>query len=60
MLRAVEMLGGMTIRRAVTASDMAANKAQPQMYPTRTYLQAVFAAFGGRRYLLYLADVLAS
>src|ERR1700744_3460608 len=33
MMRGVEMLGRMPVRRAVAATDMAAGAAEPQMHP---------------------------
>ena len=49
----------MTSRRRVAATDMAALQAQPQVHPTVTHLQALFAALGVRSDLLDLIEMLA-
>src|SRR5881397_934580 len=40
----VEVLGGVMVRRAVAAADVAARPAEPQMHPDRIDLQALLAA----------------
>src|ERR1700694_4207354 len=46
VVHAVEMGGGVSVRRAVTAAHMAAGHAQPQVHPTSPDLEAVLAAVG--------------
>src|SRR5207253_5172211 len=40
----VEVLGGVTVRRAVAAADVAARPAEPEVHPDRIDLQALLAA----------------
>ena len=47
----VEVLGGVTVRRAVAAADVAAGPAEAQMHPRRTDLQALLAAERARRHV---------
>src|SRR5581483_9883490 len=49
VLRRVEMLGGVAVRRIVAAADMAAGPAQSEMHPARAGLQAFLAAARARR-----------
>ncbi len=41
----------------IAAADVATFHAQPEMYPGVAHLQALFAAFGMRRYLVNMAKV---
>jgi hypothetical protein len=54
MLRCVEVRAGMTVLRRVAAADVTAFKAHTQMHPAIAALQAFFAAFAARFYLLYV------
>ena len=53
----VEMLGGMRIGRIVTATDMAAGAADPQMQPLAAALQALLATERARRDIADAGDV---
>ena len=44
MAAVVEMLGGVSMRRAVAAADVAAHEAEPQVDPVGTDLKALFAS----------------
>ena len=46
-----EMLGSVTVWRAVAAADMAARPAEAQMHPRRTKFQTFLASERARRYV---------
>jgi len=52
-----KMLRGVFVLRGVTAADMAARLAQPQMDPRVTPLQALLASVGVRRHIVHLVQV---
>src|SRR5262249_35074217 len=53
----VEVLRGVLILARVTAADVSATAAKPQMYPRIARLQTLLAALRTRRDLAYLAQV---
>src|SRR3954452_17658817 len=57
MLRGVEMRGRVLVWRIVTAADMAAGAADPQMQPYAADLQAFLAAERARRDVADAGDV---
>jgi hypothetical protein len=54
VLGGVEMFGGVAVGGAIATSDVAAGEAEAQVDPRCAYLQAILAALGGWRDLLYL------
>jgi len=48
------MLRGMLVLRRIAASNVPANEAQPQMYPSIAHFQALFATLRVRLYVLDL------
>src|SRR5262245_10053406 len=61
MLGHARVLAGMAIGRRVTASDVAAAQAEPEVNPAAPDLEAILAAFGrARRDVVDLIDMLAS
>ena len=57
MLGAVEMLGGVLVFGGITAADVAALHAQPEMYPGVAHFQALFAALGVWRHFVNVAQM---
>ena len=57
VLGRVEMFRGMLVRGIVTASDMAAGPADPQMQPRTADLQALFASECAGRYVANAGDM---
>ena len=53
----VEVGGGVPVLRVVAAADVPADLAQAQVHPLVAYPQAVLAAVGARRDLVYCAEV---
>ena len=53
------MLGGVLVFRGITTTHVAAGQTKSKVDPGVSDLQAVFAAFGARRDLSDLIDVLA-
>jgi hypothetical protein len=51
MASLIKMLGGMAMRRAVAAADMAASPAKSQMHPHRTDLETFLASECARRHV---------
>src|SRR5215204_1003659 len=60
VLRGVKVFGGVPVRRAVTAADVPARLAEPQVNPTVARLQTVLTTACARRDFTKLAEVRAS
>jgi hypothetical protein len=52
MVRRMEMLGGMPVRRIVATADVATGAADAQMHPRTSHLQALLATARARMHLL--------
>ena len=59
MFGLMEVLGCMLVFGRITATDVAANKAEAKMYPPVAHLQALFAALRVRLDILDLIEVCA-
>jgi hypothetical protein len=59
VLGRVEMFGGVTVGRAIAASDVAAHETEAKVDPLSADLQAIFATLRRRSDILYFFDVFA-
>ena len=61
MVRAMEMRGGVPVRRLIAAADVAAGQTQAKVHPFSTDLEAFLAAIGSAWIdILYLAKMRAA
>jgi hypothetical protein len=60
VLGSVKVLRSVFVLGVITAAYVAANQAEPQVYPAIAYLEAIFAAVGAGCDFLYLVEVLTS